>query len=261
MSLYQNAPSKKDAKLPSSGGTDTVPLLITLEQNIQLLKRKTHLVGTSKDGKTLRADINGEIIPEIQAISRKLADSTSLDSQDKFARDLQSLTRQFNSIKADYESKTIQNPIPESESNDEAEHLESQYESMPIQEEIERKDYASEQTPLLVSAQQQELLLNQEELDFHTIIQNERSQDISKIHSAVQEVNAIFKQLGSLVQEQGDQVDTIGENVTGLSHNLQTANKELQKANEYQKKKNRCGTIFLVAVVIVTLITLLAVLS
>lgn len=262
MSFYQNSTPKKEDNRADSSGNDAVPLLITLEQNIQLLKRNAHLIGTSKDGQLLRVDIKNRVIPEIQKISRKLADLTSLDTQDKFARDFQALSKQYNSVKTDYENRAVQNPIPDEESKDnESEHLVSQYESMPIQDDIERRDHSSEDTPLLLSTQQQEPLLNQDELDFHTIIQHERSQDISKIHSAVQEVNAIFKQLGSLVQEQGEQVDTIGENVTGLSNNLQKANKELHKANEYQRKKNRCGTILLVAIVVITLITLIAILS
>lgn len=261
MSFYQKNSNTREERNVESGESNTVPLLITLEQNIQLLKRKTHQVGTHKDSRALRDEVSNEIIPKIQKIIRTLSDSTSTESQDKFMRDFQALMKRYNEIKAEYETRAVQHLIPEEDHNSEQDHLESQYESMPIQDTVDRREQVSEETPLLLSAQQQEAMLNQDELDFHTIIQHERAQDISKIHSAVQEVNAIFKQLGTLVQEQGDQVDTIGENVVGLSHNVQNANKELNKANEYQKKKNRCRTIVLVAIIIITLITLIATLS
>ncbi|CCF60263.1 hypothetical protein KAFR_0J01990 [Kazachstania africana CBS 2517] len=123
----------------------------------------------------------------------------------------------------------------------------------------------SEQTPLLSQqqsqVQEQEEPVLQEELDFQTIIQQERNEQAKNIHSAVNEVNAIFKQLGTLVTEQGVQINTIDDNINQFSDNAMNANKQLNKANEHQKSKNKCGTVTLIIIVIVTLVVLLAVLS
>lgn len=258
MSFYQHKLEQPDPKQTNDDVTDVIPLLISLERNIQLLKRKIRLIGSNKDSIKLRDELEKNVIPEIQRLTKKLEDLTPLEMQDKFIRDFEALSAQYKSVKSEYESKAMQYSL---EKHDVI-APESVYESMPIQEDLERQREVSEETPLLYQPlQKQEPAVSQDELDFHTIIQQERSQDITKIHTAVQEVNAIFKQLGTLVQEQGEQVDSIGENVTGLSNNLQTASKELNRANEYQRKKNRCGTIALVAIIMITLIALLAILS
>ena len=103
--------------------------------------------------------------------------------------------------------------------------------------------------------------LDQEELDFHTIIEQDREAQISRIHGAVSEVNAIFHQLGSLIQEQGAQVETIDDNIQEFAGNTQRANEQLKKADENQRKRNKCGLVTLVVVSVVLLTIILVALS
>lgn len=261
MSFYQKSHDENTKSNSLSVEDAELPLLITLQQNIQLLKRKVVQVGTDGDSITLREDIEKKIIPTVETLIDKLEEVSLRASKDKLVRDFETLKVEYRYFQHEYGKKSGMFPLPKTLSD----QIESGYESMPIQEELENTQIVSEQseqTPLLLeSVQRRTDRLNQDELDFHTIIQQERSQDISKIRSAVQEVNAIFKQLGSLVQEQGEQVDTIADNVTGLSDNIGKAHKQLNKANDYQRRKNRCGTITLVIVIVITLITLLAILS
>ena len=134
----------------------------------------------------------------------------------------------------------------------------------------------NEQTPLLHDENQHQLQLqeeeeqehqhqqqelSQEELDFQTIIHQERSQQIGRIHTAVQEVNAIFHQLGSLVKEQGEQVTTIDENISHLHDNMQNANKQLTRADQHQRDRNKCGKVTLIIIIVVCMVIFLAVLS
>lgn len=249
--------------------------LMSLNKNVNLLHKQLLLIGTRHDSHTLRSKIEMETMPHCENVRDRIEAMGGMVSSDKLVKDFTNLNEELQRSKRHYNELKLSNPLKKlqtsklgntTHSQDVSSASESMYVSMPIA--------GDENTPLLQQQQDQQqqqqqqqiqqqntAALSQDELDFHSIIQQERSQEISRIHSAVQEVNAIFHQLGTLVQEQGEQVDTIDNNISGLGNNLQKANDQLANAERYQRKKNRCGMITLVVIIVVTLIVILAVLS
>lgn len=128
-----------------------------------------------------------------------------------------------------------------------------------------------ESSPLLLQTSQgsqtqiqQELnedTINETEIQYHTILTEEREREIERVSEAIQDVNTIFKDLGELVNQQGEQLDTIEDNIMQLHGNTKQADRELKKAHEYQKRKGKWTCIILVALCIFVLIVVLTIIS
>ncbi|QLG70352.1 hypothetical protein HG535_0A02910 [Zygotorulaspora mrakii] len=266
-----------------NGGTDSGDLssrlIMDLARQLKLLKQENSKMGTKKDSVELRDSVETGLIPNCNSLRDKIEEQIWAAPKDvtdgsKLYNDFQMLKTELRHLERDYSDKKLKNFLRKSRSNPISPSKavrrdpESGYVSIQV----------SEQTPLLLGeektenqpihpkqqqqySQVQQDAIDQDELDFTTIIQRERSQQINKIHSAVQEVNAIFHQLGSLATEQGEQVNTIDGNIGQLSSNMQKANEQLNKADEHQRQRNKCGLITLIIMVVVVLIIILAVLS
>ncbi|CUS20494.1 LAQU0S01e07866g1_1 [Lachancea quebecensis] len=263
---FLDAISRPGTKAHRSNGT-LDELLSELTHSINELQKKNGLLGTRRDSQELRHSVETELVPQCETLRDRIEQVVSDDySNGKLATDFASLKgelirskRQFSELKSRFPLRKAQRP-----SSNSVVSQNSGYVSMPVA-------IAEESTPLLQDqgdrGRQQQLQENQrpsvsqDELNFHTLIQQERSEEISRIHTAVQEVNAIFHQLGSLVREQGEDVDNIDNNISGLAGNLQRANEQLGKADQSQRKKNRCGIITLVIIVVIVLVVVLAALS
>lgn len=134
---------------------------------------------------------------------------------------------------------------------------------------IQQDSEPTEQTALLASdqqlytqqQQQQQDIINKYDADFHTLLVQQRAENINEIHQGVREINTIFKDLDSLVQEQGVQIDTVENNLTNLTNDAQNATQELNKANNYQKQKRKYSCITLVVLSVVVLLIVLAIVS
>ena len=270
---------KRDTSDSADLGDSPDSLIIALARQLKILQRECSKLGTKKDSLEVRHDIETGIIPYCNSIRDKIDEQTWSSSEQilegsKLYNDFQMLKNELQQSERDYTDKKLRNIIrkPRNEPNSFSKAVRRDPESHYVSIQV------NEQTPLLFEdvqdsslsrspnqqqqySQLQEDSVDQDELDFNTIIQRERSQQINKIHSAVQEVNAIFRQLGTLVNEQGEQVDTIDGNVDQLSSNMQKANEQLNKADEHQRKRNRCGLMTLVIMIIVVLVIVLAVLS
>ncbi|SCW02443.1 LAFE_0F06546g1_1 [Lachancea fermentati] len=244
-------------------------LFADFTHSINLLRKRCAVLGTKKDSQEVRYSIETEIIPHCETIRDQIETKMSgVDMNGKLVKDFVSLKeellrgrRHYNELKNKYPIRKLQRADSNTTNTT---FQQSGYVSMPLA-------HNDESTPLLQGQQQlqqqqiqsqiPQSTVTQDELNFHSLIQEERSQEISRIHSAVQEVNAIFHQLGSLVREQGEEVDTIDNNISGLAGNLQRANDQLSKAEHSQRKRNRCGMVTLVIIVVVALVVLLAALS
>lgn len=250
-------------------------LIEQFTEELKKLEREYSKIATKRDSQDVRNNIERELIPVCDSLRDRIEEATwSGDGQripqgSKLHNDFQMLKETLNRLERDYSEKKLKNVLKK-QATERASKGDpgSGYVSIQV----------DEQTPLLLQEesnnqqqqqqQQQQRLtqvpqdtISQDELDFNTIIHQERSQQIDRIHSAVQEVNAIFHQLGSLVNEQGEQVDTIDGNIGHLSTNMQKANEQLNRADEHQKHRNRCGLITLVIIIVVVLVVILAVLS
>lgn len=240
---------------------DTLIALGNFTQDIHVFKKQVSLLGTMKDSEELRHNIESELLPRCEEIKNSLQQMPQILANDKCQKDLKSLGDELKKTKQRYQQLKLEIPVKQS-SFEKGEQVNipnsgTNYASISISN--------NETTPLLNHEQKQITIkdinsaLSQEELDFHSLIQQERSHEISKIHSAVQEVNSIFQQLGKLVNEQNEQVNLIDDNINGLNSNLSKASKELHEADKYQQKKNRCGMLILIVIMVFTLIILLSV--
>ncbi|AMD19693.1 HCL458Wp [Eremothecium sinecaudum] len=261
---------------------EVVSCLRLLEISVKGLSRKISLLGTVKDDQSLRDTIEGKDIPYCEELRDSLQSNLKFNWKDKYVSDFQALSAEFLKLKREYQTRKLELPLKVVASQNwsargrkmDGSQTASTTLSRPYEEEgssgyISMQIKNDEHTPLLQQQQPRQELQQfvkqdqvlQDELDFHTLIQEVRSQEITKIHSQVQDVNAIFKQLGSLVHEQGKQVDSIDQNINGLTSNLQNASHQLRKADKYQRKRNKCGTVTLCIVAMVTLVVILAVVS
>ncbi|SCU86162.1 LAMI_0D00694g1_1 [Lachancea mirantina] len=254
------------SKTPEGKGQQLNEMFAALTHAVNVFEKRSQMVGTARDSQELRYSIDTEFLPRCETCRDELEQVTAgLDPYNKVTKDLASLKESLLKARRHYESLKLKYPIRRLESGDlnikesQVQDSPAGYVSMPIG--------SNENTPLLQDRQQQVQVsgkaneVSQDELDFHSIVQEQRNQEISRIHSAVQEVNAIFKQLGSMVREQGEDVDNIDNNISGLSGNLQRANEQLSKADKSQRNKNKCGIAVLIIVVVVVLVVALAALS
>lgn len=253
-------------------------LIVELAEQLKVLKRECSKVGSKRDSTEVRNHIETEIVPNCNSIRDKAEEQIWSSNEEirvgsKLYSDFQMLKIELQQVEREYTDKKMKHIIKNQRSDKKGVSElvrgdpESGYVSIQVNEQtpLLLQDGQREQSPQQLQqhqlAQLQEDSVSQDELDFNTIIQRERSQQITRIHSAVQEVNAIFHQLGTLVNEQGEQVDSIDGNIGHLSNNMQKANEELNRADEHQRQRNRCGLITLVVMVVVVLIAILAVLS
>ncbi|EJS41712.1 vam3p [Saccharomyces arboricola H-6] len=277
---------------PSDGNSQSEPLsstnqktkelsdlIETFAEQSRVLEKECAKIGSKRDSKELRYRIETELIPHCTNVRDKIESSFIIHQNGKLSGDFKNVKTKYQSLQQSYNQRKILYPLKATivpETSKERNNLHPRTEAIrqnPESSYISIK--VNEQTPLLhdeeqdqlqlqeeqEQEQQQKQALSQEELDFQTIIHQERSQQIGRIHTAVQEVNAIFHQLGSLVKEQGEQVTTIDENISHLHDNMQNANKQLARADEHQRQRNKCGKVTLIVIIVVCVVVLLAVIS
>lgn len=265
--------STRDSDLSASGADN---LISQFAEELKKLGRECSKIATKRDSSHVRNSIETELIPLCNSLRDRIEEirwsnnGQRIPQGSKLHNDFRMLKETLQRLQREYNNKKMK-----------AVFKKQAKEVVPKAVLDEPEGYVSikvnEQTPLLLQdesnnqqqqQQQQQMFkqvpqdtISQDELDFNTIIHQERSQQINRIHSAVQEVNAIFHQLGSLVHEQGEQVDTIDGNIGNLSNNVQKANEQLNRADEHQRQRNKCGLITLIIIIVVVLVVILAVLS
>lgn len=237
-------------------------LFTEFTHSLNILQKKTGALGSKRDSMDLRCSIETELIPQCETLRDEVQQViTSNYSSGKIVSDFAGLKEELLKSKRKYSELKSKFPLRKNQrANSTSQN--SGYVSMPLASSDEATPLLQERAQLQAQRQEQtQSTVSQDELNFHTLVQQERSEEISRIHSAVQEVNAIFHQLGTLVREQGDDVDNIDNNISGLAGNLQRANEQLGKADQSQRKKNRCGIVTLVIIVVIVLCIVLAALS
>ncbi|CAI4064174.1 hypothetical protein N7582_002601 [Saccharomyces uvarum] len=257
-------------------------LIEAFAEQSRILEKECTKIGSKRDSKELRYMIETELIPNCTSVRDKIEGNIAIHPNGKLSGDFRNLKTKYQSLQQSYNQRknlyslkpTVQPATPRGRNDayPRTEAIRQDPESNYISIKV------NEQTPLLHEEEQHQLQLqeeqeqeqeqqkqqqglSQEDLDFQTIIHQERSQQIGRIHTAVQEVNAIFHQLGSLVKEQGEQVTDIDENISHLHDNMQNANKQLTRADQHQRQRNKCGKVTLIIVIVVCMVVLLAVIS
>ncbi|CAI4919747.1 AVN_HP_G0046750.mRNA.1.CDS.1 [Saccharomyces cerevisiae] len=233
-------------------------LIETFAEQSRVLEKECTKIGSKRDSKELRYKIETELIPNCTSVRDKIESNILIHQNGKLSADFKNLKTKYQSLQQSYNQRKKIHPRTEAVRQD----PESSYISIKVNEQSPLlHNEGQHQLQLQEEQEQQQQGLSQEELDFQTIIHQERSQQIGRIHTAVQEVNAIFHQLGSLVKEQGEQVTTIDENISHLHDNMQNANKQLSRADQHQRDRNKCGKVTLIIIIVVCMVVLLAVLS
>jgi len=242
-------------------------LLTDFANGVNNLERLVNQLGTKRDSKQLRQTIEDARIVELNEyrqqlehltndISHLVANNphTKIDdkfSEEKLRKEFDSINNNFNILKRQYNERKnsviINDVISNKQALDEVNNGSS--------------SKADETTPLIQQQQQQQnqYSIPQQELDLHSVLAEERANEIKKIHGGVEEINSIYKQLGYLVQQQGSQVDTVENNMSNLANHTQNATQELVKADNYQRKRKKWSCIILFILVIIVLIAVLAI--
>lgn len=232
------------------------------------LNRQRQFIGTKRDSEALRRQLDalvekigvaeGECRRLLNAQENKTVSSTSSNDyvvRERLETEFTSVQRQLASAIKMYQQKKHATP------------LEAHSERSRLLDKKQEQYGASEddKTQQQLQVQQQQQLLEPQidltDLEYHTMITEQRESEITRIHEGVMEVNAIFKDLDQIVNQQGEQLDTIENNITHFEGNTQGAHKELIRAEEYQKQKNKCCLIMLVALCIIVLVVILVVIS
>lgn len=246
---------------------------LTVERNFQLddltenIEELAHLINRMKRILDTADNIDDEQFTKVldeadtleDAVQRKLLASRG-SIYDKMKRDFGSLKddlrtiqnqwRRIQTLKSRKSAKTVVASTSVTSSGDVG------YVSINVDEETPLK--AQSQVQMQIQKQQSTNdMAVQQELDYQTIIETERHEDITRIHDAVGEVNAIFKQLGTLVSEQGEQIDTIEANIGGLRDDAEAAHTQLERAEQHQRSKSRCSLWFLMILFVILLFVLL----
>lgn len=257
------------APVPTSDGPG--PLIAEFATQVKRLEReRRRLTANGGSDTTLLQTVREHLIPQCHTMRDRIV-RLHLMPESRFASDygainakLETLETQFKEIFRTADSNTA-SKVATGALAPGSDTASANYVSIHIDEDsplLSKEQGGSQtQTQLQQNYGTATNTLDQEELDFHTIIEQDRDAQISRIHGAVSEVNAIFHQLGSLIQEQGAQVETIDDNIQEFAGNTQRANEQLKKADENQRKRNRCGMLTLVIVSVVLLTIVLVALS
>lgn len=242
-------------------------LISEFANQVKILSRQVHQLQTVPSSSDFPILIKTKQIPLCHAIRDQII-NLRLANGSKLQRDYQDIQNQLETVESSFNSIDIKKKVTIPETTNKLNDSTTNYVSIKVDERtplLEETEHRQVQTQTQQQLQQEDSMnptaINQEDLDFHTIIQQDRDAQVSRIHSAVNEVNAIFHQLGALIQEQGEQVDTIDEHINQFGENIHRANDQLKKADENQRKRNKCGMITLVIVCIVFLTIILVVLS
>ncbi|QLL32816.1 hypothetical protein HG536_0D03380 [Torulaspora globosa] len=267
MSFFDLEAQRSGSSSSKDANNDTdkaLHLILEFTDELKKLDRECSKVGTKRDSLDVRNNIETGLIPHCNAIRDSIEEklwssgNEQLRNGSKVHNDFQVLKETLQKQEQRYNDMKMKNVLRKGATKV-REEPNSNYVSIEVNEQTPLL-LQEEQQPQQNQAQMQDSSL-QNEIDFNSIIQRERSQQINRIHSAVQEVNAIFHQLGSLVNEQGEQVDTIDGNIGHFSSNMQKATEQLNRAEEHQRKRNKCGLVTLVVMIVVVLVVILAVLS
>lgn len=250
---------------------DDISVINQYTQLVKELEKEVNKIGTKRDSQTIRDNVS-RLIPQCNEISQ--SNQAMFSSGQKLANDYQLLNQEVKRLQQEYKNKVGLHPLKatthtitetktyeNTTSTTPVRHGEPTYTSMPNEQTALLEEEHNRQQQQQQQQQLQQDRIPADELDFYTIVQEDRSQQISRIHSSVQEVNAIFKQLGTLVKEQGTQVDSVDENISHFSDNMKRANDQLTRADEHQRQRNRCGLLTLVIIIIVTSLIILGALS
>ncbi|EDO15232.1 hypothetical protein Kpol_1029p5 [Vanderwaltozyma polyspora DSM 70294] len=258
---------ESQVKIPTSENyNDVNQKIITLVESLKLLKRDCSKIGTSTDSIEVRQKIETELIPKTLILTKSI-EEIDLSNNDRTSRMFLQIKEDLQLTINNYRKNKSESPLIQKSNNnvvlvEEADNNGNSYISMNLHTN-------QESDPLLPQRQKQlslqqtddQQLIDEAELSYQSIIQQERSQEISKIKGKVTEVNAIFKQLSTLVKEQGTNIDSIDNNISSLTRNLQASNKQLDKANENQRSKNKCSMVVLIILIVIVLIIILGILS
>lgn len=242
-------------------------LLTDFANGVNNLERLINQLGTKRDSVQLRQTIESARIVELNEyrqqlehltndISHLVANNQDIRIEDKFSeeklrKEFDSINNNFGLLKRQYNERKNSVILNDIISNQQAINDEA----------VGSSSKANETTPLIQQQQlqQNQYSITQQELDLHSVLAEERANEIKKIHGGVEEINSIYKQLGYLVQQQGSQVDTVESNMSNFANHTQNAAQELVKADNYQKKRKKWSCIILVVLVIIVLIAVLAV--
>ena len=240
---------------------------------ISQFDNKRKLIGTRRDNLDLRKGIDAQVmrIGELEnaigllignfslAITKIQSKKPSLTRPEVAARQIvikerleseyNALHKQFQVMSRSYREKKRIQPVSEPT------------ETTALLQESENRDRGADVGSVQTQQQVQERRIDESDMQYHLLLTQERDQEIGQIHEGIVEINSIFKDLGELVNQQGGQLDTIENNISQFHGNTENAHRELNKANEYQRSKGKWTCIFLVALIIFTLVVVLAVVS
>ncbi|ODV97799.1 hypothetical protein PACTADRAFT_47652 [Pachysolen tannophilus NRRL Y-2460] len=246
--------------------------------NLQKFEKLVLQLGSKRDNKNLRTNIS-TIFESLQKLSDSINDKLNnliLHSEndppnirftkEKLKKEFNNLNSTYQVIKNDYLGK-LQNIIINNEFNN---NNNNDNNNLIIQEEEEAAAHDKRETdPLLnggtgqrqlYTQQPAQATINQTDLEFHSYLVQQRSQDLSQLNTGVQELNSIFKDLNSLIQQQGNNIDRIEDNLTTYADNHRSANQELVKADKYQRKKGK-WCLLILAVLVLFLIVIVLIIS
>eukprot|EP00163_Fabomonas_tropica_P004501 TRINITY_DN13969_c0_g2_i3.p1 TRINITY_DN13969_c0_g2~~TRINITY_DN13969_c0_g2_i3.p1 ORF type:complete len:218 (+),score=56.94 TRINITY_DN13969_c0_g2_i3:180-833(+) len=110
---------------------------------------------------------------------------------------------------------------------------------------------AEERMSLLNDQKKQQLLHQENDIQFNQALILEREEGIKEVEATMNEVAEIFNELGVLVNEQGTMIDNIEGNVEAVASRTDKAIKELSSASKYQKRaRNKMCCIAIILLII-----------
>lgn len=261
--------------LPNSKSNELDGIIVLTAQLIQRFgqlvltfdsQRKT--IGTRRDCESLRSNIE-KLVADIYKLSQAISDllarlSHALLTSDP--DDLQTLRRQTiikDRLSHDHEDLERKFEAAIKSFNEKKNTVPLATESTRLKPDSPSVNYGMEpQSQSQIQEQEQrQLLIDEAELQYHTLLTQEREREINSVAEGISQVNAIFRDLGALVNQQGEQLDTVENSITQYLDNTRGADRELVTANAYQRKKGKWTCILLTALCIATLVVVLVVLS
>ncbi|KAG5366847.1 Syntaxin-12 [Yarrowia sp. B02] len=239
--------------------TDLSAELQTVSADVAKLDRFVSWIGTRKDGDTNRGrvtDLAEKITADIKSMHANVRrlnmfPEAELSSTEQFAQ--KRLSNEFGLLLSRFQNLQHQST--------------DAYKRQDTAARAALEEERSEQDRLLAAKPagnygglQDQLLdvVDQSEVDLQQVLIAEREEDIRGIEQGINDINGIYRDLGALIAHQGEQMDSVENNISTVADQTSAAAGELVKANDYQKKRRTCSLIVL-AIMIVTLVIVLAV--
>ncbi|KAJ5113392.1 hypothetical protein N7456_001926 [Penicillium angulare] len=230
--------------------------LESLSQSMNDMRRQISLINTKRDNPRLREridDLRAKSMAAFKAAGEEIKKIEKWEDINKNQRYTQNkLADQFKAHGTEFQT-ILRTDVDRRQAS-----------SVALRSSVEGVEQPNDDTHFQLQEQQleQPQLANQDEVEFQTLLIEQREREIRNIEEGMTNISGLMGQVHDLVIQQGSNVDNIEQNIQDTTSDTRGANTELRSASRYQKNaRNKACCLFVILAIILAIIVLAVVLG